>query len=110
MDRSPANITNPSIVDSDHPDGHTAFIPDHGRNPRWLMLRRQLIRSSVWLLGSSIGAGAGLSTILVTELIYHSGVIAYIVWVLIYSVVTGLPLTGLLANNDHAQASLVHAT
>ena len=70
--------------------------------PQWLILRRQLMRSSIWLLGSSIGAGAGLWIILATDLISRSGAISYIVAVLSYSLITGLTLAGLLAYNDHA--------
>ena len=70
--------------------------------PQWLMLRRQLMRSSIWLLGSSIGAGAGLWIILATDLISRSGAISYIVAVLSYSLITGLTLAGLLAYNDQA--------
>jgi len=78
--------------------------------PQWLILRRQLMRSSVWLLGSSMGASAGLWIILVTDLISQSGSISYIVVVLVYSIITGLTLAGLLAYNDHAQTNLVPAT
>jgi len=78
--------------------------------PQWLILRRQLPRSSIWLLGSSIGAAAGLWFLLVTDLINQSGIISYIVGVLIYSIVTGLTLTGLLAYNNQSQANLTNAT
>lgn len=78
--------------------------------PQWVILRRHLSPSSIWLLGSSIGAGAGLWIILVTDLINLSGVFSYIVAVLAYSLITGLTLAGLLAYNDHIQANLVHAT
>jgi hypothetical protein len=78
--------------------------------PQWLLLRQQLSRSSIWLLGSSIGAGAGLWIILVTELIDKSGVISYIVGVLVYAIVTGLTLTGLLANHRRSQANLASVT
>ena len=77
--------------------------------PQWLILRRHLSRSSIWLLGSSIGAAAGLWIILVTDLINRSGVMAYIVGVLVYAIVTGLTLAGLLAYNDRSQANLVQA-
>ena len=78
--------------------------------PQWLILRRQLPRSSIWLLGSSIGAATGLWFILVTDLISQSGIISYIVGVLIYSIVTGLTLTGLLAYYNQSQANLANTT
>lgn len=76
---------------------------------QWLILRQQLLRSSIWILGSSIGAGAGLWLNLVTDLIHQSGVISYVVWVLVYAIVTGLTLTGLLAYHSRSQISLTNA-
>ncbi len=52
--------------------------------PQWYILRRHLARSSIWLLGSSIGVGASFWLILVTDLINQSGVISYIVGALVY--------------------------
>ncbi len=78
--------------------------------PQWLILRRQLLKSSIWLLGSSIGAAAGLWLILATELINQSGAMSYIVGVLVYSIVTGMTLTGLLVYNDQSQPNLASVT
>ena len=78
--------------------------------PQWLILRRQLSRSSIWLLGSSIGVAAGFWIIFVTDLVNQSGVISYIVGGLVYSIVTGLVLTGLLANQNRSQVNLAAAT
>jgi hypothetical protein len=78
--------------------------------PQWLILRRQLSRSSIWLLGSSIGVAAGFWIIFVTDLVNQSGIISYIVGVLVYSIVTGLVLTGLLANQNRSQVNLAAAT
>lgn len=74
--------------------------------PQWLILRRQLSRSSIWLLGSSIGAGAGPWLILVTDLINQSGIISYIIAVLVYSIVTGLVLSWLLVYHNQSQTNL----
>jgi hypothetical protein len=68
--------------------------------PQWLVLRRQLSRASFWLLGSSIGTAGGLWFILITDLINQNGVIAFILGVLIYAVMTGLTLAGLVAYNE----------
>ncbi|MCK4901280.1 MAG: hypothetical protein KAS38_21025 [Anaerolineales bacterium] len=78
--------------------------------PQWLILRRQLSRSSIWLLGSSIGAGAGPWLILVTDLINQSGIISYIVGVLVYAIVTGLFLSWLLVYHNQSQTNLASAT
>jgi hypothetical protein len=78
--------------------------------PQWLILRRQLPKSWIWLLGSSIGVVAGFWIILVTDLISQSGISSYIVGVLVYSIVTGLVLSGLLAYQNHSQANLAAAT
>ena len=78
--------------------------------PQWLILRRQLPKSSIWLLGSSIGVAMGFWIILATDLINQSGIISYIVGVLVYSIVTGLVLTGLLANQNRSQVNLAAAT
>ena len=78
--------------------------------PQWLILRPQLARSSIWLLGSSIAVGASNWLILATDLINQSGVIAYIVGALVYSIVTGLTLSGLLAYTNQSQAKLAGAS
>jgi hypothetical protein len=77
--------------------------------PQWLILRRQLPISSIWLLGSSIGIAAAFWIILVTDLVDMSGVASYIVGALVYSIVTGLVLSGLLAYQNHSQADLAAA-
>lgn len=74
--------------------------------PQWLILRRQLSRSSIWLLGSSIGSAAGAWLILVTDLINYSGIISYIIGVLVYSIVTGLTLSWLLVHHNQSQTDL----
>ena len=77
--------------------------------PQWLILRGHLSRSSIWLLGSSIAVGTSFWLILATDLVNQSGVIAYIVGALVYSIVTGLVLSGLLAYTDQSQADLADA-
>jgi hypothetical protein len=62
------------------------------------------------LLGSSIGVAAGFWIIFVTDLVNQSGIISYIVGALVYSIVTGLVLTGLLANQNRSQVNLAAAT
>ncbi len=78
--------------------------------PQWLILRRQLSRSSIWLLGSSIGTFASVWLILVSDLINRSGIISYIIAVLVYSIVTGLVLSWLLVYNNQSQTNLASTT
>lgn len=78
--------------------------------PQWLILRRRFSSSSLWLLGSSIGVAAGCWLVLATDLINQSGVVSYIVGVLVYAIVTGLILSRLVACHNQSQANLVNAT
>ena len=78
--------------------------------PQWLILRRRFSSSSLWLLGSSIGVAAGCWLVLATDLINQSGVVSYIVGVLVYAIVTGLILSRLIACHYQSQANLVNAT
>lgn len=77
---------------------------------QWIILRRQLVRAAIWLLGSAIGVAGSFWVILVTDLIDQSGIISYIIVALVYSSVTGLFLSGLLAYNNQSQPSLANAT
>jgi hypothetical protein len=77
--------------------------------PQWLILRRQFSSSSIWLLGSSIGVGGGFGLVLATDLINQSEIIAYIVVILVYAIVTGLILLRLLASKDPPQSNLTSA-
>ena len=77
---------------------------------QWLILRHQLSKSSIWLFGSSISVAAGFWIILVTDLVNQSGIISYIVGGLVYSIVTGLILSGLLAYHNQSRINLINAT
>ncbi len=77
--------------------------------PQWFILRRQFSNSSIWLLGSSVGIGAGFGLVLATGLINQSELIAYIVVVLMYAIATGLILAWLLTNHSQSQDNLVNA-
>ena len=78
--------------------------------PQWLILRRHISKSGIWLLGSSIGVTAGFWIILVTDLINQSGIISYIVGGLVYSSVTGVFLSWLLAYHNQSQINLTNTT
>jgi hypothetical protein len=77
---------------------------------QWIILQRQLVRTAIWLLGSAIGVAGSFWLILATGLIDQSGIISYIVVALVYSGVTGLVLSWLLAYNNQSQLSLANAT
>ena len=77
---------------------------------QWIILRRQLVRASLWLLGSAIGVAGSFWLIMVTDLIHQSGVVSYAVVALVYSGMTGLVLSGLLAYNNQSQPRLANAT
>ena len=78
--------------------------------PQWLLLRQRFANASIWLLGSSLGVALGFWLILATDLVHQSGFLPYIVVILVYTTVTGLSLTGLLAYNNQPQTNLVNPT
>jgi hypothetical protein len=67
---------------------------------QWLILRRQFARSALWLLGSTAGVGFSFWLILSSGLIEQSGILAFIVAILIYTVTTGLVFSWLIANRS----------
>jgi len=73
---------------------------------QWLILRRQFARSALWLLGSTAGVGFSFWLILATDLINQSGILAFIVAILIYTVTTGLVLSWLIANRTKSGETL----
>ena len=73
---------------------------------QWIILRQQLARTSIWCLGSAVAVAGSIWLILVTDLIHQFGILAYIVVALVYSSVTGLVLSGLLAYNHQSQIDL----
>lgn len=70
---------------------------------QWLILRRKFSGSSLWILGSSVGIGFSFWLILATNLINQSGVLSFIVGVLVYSSVTGSILLRLLAQREQSR-------
>jgi hypothetical protein len=71
---------------------------------QWLLLQRKISRSLLWILGSCIGVAASIWIILITDMISYSGYIAYLVAVLIYTVITGVTLVGMQASNSKLEA------
>ena len=66
---------------------------------QWIILRRQIERASAWILGSAVAVAGSFWLISATHLIDQSGIISYITVALVYSGITGLVLSGLLAYN-----------
>jgi hypothetical protein len=77
---------------------------------QWIILRGQLLRAGMWILGSAFAVAGGFWLIFVTGLINRSGVLSYMIVVLVYSGVTGLSLSGLLAYKHRSQPTLANAT
>jgi hypothetical protein len=76
--------------------------------PQWLILRRECDGVSIWLLGTVLGVGLGASIVIATDLVNISGVIAYIVAVLIYVAATGLSLSWLLIRREQPEEPGIH--
>ncbi len=75
--------------------------------PQWLILRPRFPGSSLWLLGSAGGLGFGFWLVLATDLINRPGIIASAIVVLVYTLTTGLTLSGLLAYRDRATVQAI---
>ena len=73
---------------------------------QWIILRKHLLRASIWILGSAIAVAVSFWLISATGLIDQSGIIAYVSVALVYSGLTGLVLSGLLTYNNQSQPSL----
>jgi hypothetical protein len=76
--------------------------------PQWLILRRENDGASIWMLGTVLGVGLGASIVIATDLVNISGVIAYIVAVLIYVAATGLSLSWLLMRREQPEEPGIH--
>lgn len=77
---------------------------------QWVILRRHFARSSIWILGSSVGIGLGFGLVLATDLINQSGFISGIVVLLVYGIATGLILLWLLNHHIRSHALRSSAT
>jgi len=77
---------------------------------QWLFLRGHFTKSLVWLLSSAVGLGLGTGLVLVSNLIYQSGIISIILVVLVYAIATGLVISWLPASHRKTESNLVNAT
>lgn len=76
--------------------------------PQWLILRQWFSKSSIWLLGSSLGVALGFWLVLATNLIHWSEIVSYFVVVLLYASATGLVLVRLLSHHHKSRVSVVN--
>ena len=76
--------------------------------PQWLILRRESAQSSIWLLGSALGLGLGASIVIATDLVNISGILAYIIAVLIYIIATGITLFWLLMHREQSEEPVIN--
>jgi len=74
--------------------------------PQWLILRRHADHSSIWLLSSVLGVSLGVTFVTGSNLINNSGVLAYMVAVLIYVVATGFTLSTLIPGKNLPQSTI----
>lgn len=63
---------------------------------QWLLLRRTLPGAWLWVLGSTVGIPLGFLLVLATGLIDQSETLAYLLVLLLYSIITGLVLSWLV--------------
>jgi hypothetical protein len=77
---------------------------------QWLFLRGHFTKSLVWLLSSAVGLGLGTGLVLVSNLIYQSGIVSIILVVLVYAITTGLVMSWLPASHGKTDSNLVNAT
>jgi hypothetical protein len=77
---------------------------------QWLFLRPHFARSFVWMFSSAVGLGLGFGLILASNLIYFSGVISFLLVVLVYAIATGSVISWLRASNAKAGNLLVDVT
>ncbi len=78
--------------------------------PQWIILRRYCSNASLWILGTALGTATGVAVLLVTDLINQSGHLAYVVAVLLYSILTGLTLMWLVEKPGQSPKALVNFT
>ena len=76
--------------------------------PQWLILRRECDHASIWLLGSTLGVGLGASIVIATDLVNISGILAYIIAVLIYVIATGITLSWLLMHREQPEEPVIN--
>jgi len=76
--------------------------------PQWLILRREFAHASIWLLGSTLGVGLGASIVIATDLVNISGILAYIIAVLIYIIATGITLSWLLMYREQPEEPVIN--
>jgi hypothetical protein len=78
--------------------------------PQWLVLRRKVSRSGLWIAGHALAMGLGMALILVTGLVNTSDLVSSAALVLVYATATASLLTWLLFWPDEAYGQQVSVT
>ena len=76
--------------------------------PQWLILRQWFSKSSIWVLGSSLGVALSFWLVISSELVNRSGIVSYCLAALLYAITTGLVLVRLLSRHHKSGASVVN--
>lgn len=76
--------------------------------PQWLILHREHGKDSIWLLGTVLGIALGAGLVIGTDLVNQSGIAAYIITVLAYTIATGLTLLRLLMHKEQPQQPVIN--
>lgn len=74
--------------------------------PQWVILRRYCEKASLWILGTTLGFTLGVGIVIITDLINRSGIVAFILVSLVYTIGTGLSFNWLLATTDQSKIPL----
>jgi uncharacterized membrane protein (UPF0136 family) len=77
---------------------------------QWLFLPGQFTQSLIWPLSSAVGLGLGFGLVLVSNLIYRSGIISFFLVALAYAIATGLVIPWLPTRRRQTESNLVSAT
>ncbi len=77
---------------------------------QWLFLRDHFTKSLVWLLSSAVGLGLGTGLVLASNLINQSGIISFIIVVLVYAIATGSVISWMQVSSTKTGIHLVDAT
>jgi hypothetical protein len=77
---------------------------------QWLFIRGHFTKSLVWLLSSAVGLGLGTGLVLASNLINQSGIISFILVVLVYAIATGSVISWMQVSSTKTGIHLVDAT
>jgi hypothetical protein len=76
---------------------------------QWALLRGHFDKSFLWLLSSAAGLGLGIALVLISSLIYQSGILSIVLVAVVYAVATGVVISWLPASHSKTEGRLVNA-